>query len=79
MVRFLIRRLVGGVLVLLFITLVTYWLFYVVPRFFHANPAALYAGRSPSPATIAAVSHKLGLDQPFWTQYWVTPVEPTPA
>jgi peptide/nickel transport system permease protein len=58
------------VIVLLVITLVTYWLFYAVPNVFHSNPAVLYAGRSPSPATIAAVSHKLGLNQPFWTQYW---------
>jgi peptide/nickel transport system permease protein len=69
-IRFLIRRIVGAVFVLVVITLVTYWLFYAVPSIFHSNPAVLYAGRSPSPATIAAVSHKLGLDQPFWTQYW---------
>jgi peptide/nickel transport system permease protein len=69
-IRFLIRRVVGGLVVLLIITLVTYWLFYAVPNVFHSNPAVLYAGRSPSPATVAAVSHKLGLDQPFWSQYW---------
>jgi peptide/nickel transport system permease protein len=69
-VRFIIRRLIGAVFVLLVISVVTYWLFYAVPNFLHSNPAVLYAGRSPSPATVAAVSHKLGLDQPFWTQYW---------
>jgi peptide/nickel transport system permease protein len=68
--RFLIRRIVGAIVVLLVITLATYWLFYAVPNTLHSNPAVLYAGRSPSPATVAAVSHKLGLDQPFWTQYW---------
>jgi peptide/nickel transport system permease protein len=70
MVRFLIRRIIGAVIVLLIITLATYWLFYAVPTIFHSNPAVLYAGRSPSPATIEAVSKKLGLDQPFFTQYW---------
>lgn len=70
MVRFLVRRLVGGIVVLLVISVITFWLFYDLPKLLNANPAALYAGRSPSPATIAAVSQKLGLNQPFWTQYW---------
>jgi peptide/nickel transport system permease protein len=69
-IRFLIRRLVGGVVVLLIISVITFWLFYDLPKLLNANPAALYAGRSPSPATIAAVSEKLGLNKPFWTQYW---------
>jgi len=69
-IRFIIRRLIGAVFVLLVISVVTYWLFYAVPSLLHSDPAVLYAGRSPSPATIAAVSHKLGLDQPFWSQYW---------
>ncbi len=70
MIRFLIRRFVGGVIVLIVISIITFWLFYALPKLLHSNPAALYAGRSPSPATIAAVSQKLGLDKPFWTQYW---------
>ncbi|MBV9486241.1 MAG: ABC transporter permease [Frankiaceae bacterium] len=70
MIRFLIRRIVGAIVVLLVISLVTFWLFEAVPKFFGSDPAVLYAGRSPSPATIAAVSKKLGLDQPFWEQYW---------
>ena len=71
MIRFLVRRTVGAVVVLIVISIITFWLFYALPKMLNANPAALYAGRSPSPATIAAVSHKLGLDKPFWTQYWV--------
>lgn len=70
MIRFLIRRIIGGALVLLAISLITFWLFFAVPNLLHSNPAVLYAGRSPSPATVHAVSVKLGLDQPFWTQYW---------
>ena len=70
MIRFLVRRTVGAVVVLIVISIITFWLFYALPKMLNANPAALYAGRSPSPATIAAVSQKLGLDKPFWTQYW---------
>jgi peptide/nickel transport system permease protein len=69
-IRFLVRRTFGGIVVLIVISIITFWLFYDLPRLLHANPAALYAGRSPSPATIAAVSQKLGLDKPFWSQYW---------
>ena len=70
MIRFLVRRTVGGIVVLLVISIITFWLFYALPKLLNSNPAALYAGRSPSPATIAAVSQKLGLDKPFWTQWW---------
>jgi peptide/nickel transport system permease protein len=70
MIRFIIRRLIGAAFVLLVTSFVTYALFFVVPHFLNSDPAVLYAGRSPSPATIAAVSHKLGLDQPFLVQYW---------
>ncbi|HEX3908931.1 MAG TPA: ABC transporter permease [Mycobacteriales bacterium] len=71
MIRFLVRRTVGGIVVLLVISIITFWLFYALPKLLNSNPAALYAGRSPSPATIAAVSQKLGLDKPFWTQWWL--------
>jgi peptide/nickel transport system permease protein len=69
LISFLIRRIVGGLAVMVVISIVTFWLFYDLPKWLHTNPAALYAGHSPSPATIAAVSQKLGLDKPFWTQY----------
>jgi peptide/nickel transport system permease protein len=70
MMRFLVRRSVGGIVVLVIVSIITFWLFYALPKLLNSNPAVLYAGRSPSPATIAAVSQKLGLDHPFWTQYW---------
>jgi peptide/nickel transport system permease protein len=70
LIRFLIRRIIGAIVVLLVISLITFGLFYALPKWLGSNPAELYAGRSPSPATIAAVSKKLGLNQPFFTQYW---------
>jgi peptide/nickel transport system permease protein len=70
LIRFLIRRTFGAVVVLLVISVITFGLFYELPKLLGSNPAELYAGRSPSAATIAAVSKKLGLDQNFWQQYW---------
>jgi peptide/nickel transport system permease protein len=68
--RYIIRRLIGAAVVLLAISFLTFGLFFEVPRALGADPAVLFAGRSPDPATVRAVSHALGLDQPFFTQYW---------
>ena len=46
-------------------TIITYLIFCVIP----ANPAALAAGKSATPADIARVSHFLHLDEPIWKQY----------
>jgi peptide/nickel transport system permease protein len=65
MVRFLIRRLALGVLVLWLITVAVFGLFFVAPN----NVARTLAGRQATPETVAAISHRLGLDQPLWKQY----------
>ncbi len=65
MIRFLIRRLLFGVLVLWLISVATFVLFFVAPH----DPARVIAGRLATPATVALVRHRLGLDQPILTQY----------
>jgi peptide/nickel transport system permease protein len=56
------------VIVLLFlVSLLTFIIFYLLPS---ADPAALRAGRQPTPALIASIRHKLGLDKPWYTQYY---------
>jgi peptide/nickel transport system permease protein len=54
--------------VLLFVIALTFVIFYVLPS---ADPAALRAGRSPSPETLAAIREQLGLDKPLYEQFWV--------
>jgi peptide/nickel transport system permease protein len=49
------------------VSLLTFVIFYLLPS---ADPAALRAGRQPSPALIASIRHSLGLDQPWYTQYF---------
>jgi ABC-type dipeptide/oligopeptide/nickel transport system permease component len=34
------------------------------------NPAKVIAGSASSPAEVASISHRLGLDQPLWLRYW---------
>src|SRR5947207_11349842 len=70
MIRYIIRRILGAFIVMLIISLATFFLFFFVPHLLGSDPAALFAGRSPSAQTIADVRHKLGLDHSFWVQYW---------
>lgn len=66
MIRFLIRRILLGILVMWLITVGIFALFYVVPN----DVARTLAGRQATPQTIALIRHRLGLDQPLWLQYW---------
>lgn len=66
MIRFLIRRLLFGVLVLWLISVATFLLFFVAPH----DPARVIAGRLATPEAVALVRHRLGLDQPVLVQYW---------
>jgi peptide/nickel transport system permease protein len=65
MLRFLIRRIALGLLVLWLITLAVFALFFVAPN----NVARTLAGRQATPQTVALIAHRLGLDQPIWKQY----------
>lgn len=73
MVRFLIRRLLGGLLVVLVVTLAVFVLFGpVLSAKSDISPARLYAGKNPQPDQIALVEANLGLDKPFYVQYGYT-------
>ncbi len=67
MLRYIIRRLLWVIVLLLVVSAVTFVIFYVFPS---ADPAALRAGRSPNPALIAHIRKTLGLDRPVYVQYW---------
>jgi peptide/nickel transport system permease protein len=66
MASYLLRRLLQAVLILLGVSLVTFVLLYLVP----ADPARQIAGRSATAETVASIRQQLGLDQPFFVQYW---------
>lgn len=65
MTRFLIRRIVFGVLVMWLVSTATFALFYVAP----ADPARTIAGQHATAVQVALVKHRLGLDQPLVVQY----------
>jgi peptide/nickel transport system permease protein len=66
--RYIIRRVLWVVLLLFIVSAVTFVIFYALPS---ADPAALRAGKSPSPQLIAQIRHTLGLDKSVPEQYWL--------
>ena len=73
MTAYIIRRLIAAFLLLFVVSLVTFVIFFEVPKFAGESTsqlAAQYVGRDPSPEAIAAVEKNLGFDQPLLVQYW---------
>jgi peptide/nickel transport system permease protein len=66
-VRYIIRRLIWMVVLLFLVSLITFFIFYTLPS---ADPAQLRAGRQPNPELVKEIRHNLGLDQPWYEQYW---------
>ncbi|MFG2353959.1 ABC transporter permease [Streptomyces sp. NPDC048521] len=66
MLRFLVRRVIGALVILLIISAVTFWLFYAIPR----DPAQLSCGKNCTPDLLKQVRHNLGIDHPVPVQYW---------
>jgi peptide/nickel transport system permease protein len=67
LITFLIRRLVGAVLVLIAVSFITYLIFVKIPG---GDPAARIAGRVATDANIRDIREKLHLNDPFYEQYW---------
>jgi peptide/nickel transport system permease protein len=60
------RRLLAAIPVLLGVTFLTFSVMNVLPN----DTAQAILGLQASQASVAALNHTLGLDQPFFTQYW---------
>jgi peptide/nickel transport system permease protein len=67
MLAFVIRRLIGALLVLIAVSFITYLIFVKIPG---GDPAIRIAGRTATDANIADIRQKLHLDDPFYEQYW---------
>jgi peptide/nickel transport system permease protein len=65
MVRFLLRRVVFGVVVMWLVATTVFIMYFIAPH----DVARTLAGRQASEATIAAIRHNLGLDRPVIAQY----------
>jgi peptide/nickel transport system permease protein len=65
---YIVRRTLWAILLLLVVSFLTFVIFNVFPS---ADPAALRAGRNATPALIEQIRRNLGLNKPFYTQYWI--------
>jgi ABC-type dipeptide/oligopeptide/nickel transport system permease component len=66
MISYIIRRILGSLVVLFGITVITFVLIYAIP----ADPARLIVGPKAPMSVVLAVRHQLGLDQPIYVQYY---------
>jgi peptide/nickel transport system permease protein len=68
MSRYIVRRLLWGVLLLIIVLAVLFVMVRVLPT---ADPAKLRAGRLQSPKIIAEIRHTYGLDKSLPAQFWL--------
>ncbi|MFE0801164.1 ABC transporter permease [Streptomyces sp. NPDC058812] len=66
MLQFLVRRLIGAIVIMFLIGAFTFFLFYTIPQDF----AELSCGKNCSPENIAVIRENLGLDKPITAQFW---------
>jgi len=65
--RYIIRRILWGILLLVIVCALTFVFFRVFPT---ANPALLRAGRDPQPKHVKEIEEVLGLGKPLYVQFW---------
>ena len=71
MIRFIVSRLVGMVLVLIVVSLVTFLIFQAVPLLAKSSPVYYYIGKAPAtPELLKSLTQRFGFDQPLPVQYW---------
>jgi peptide/nickel transport system permease protein len=66
MLRFLVRRTLGALVILLFISAFTYFLFFAIPQ----DPALLSCGKNCTQANLDLIHRNLGLDESIPLQYY---------
>src|SRR4029453_17374772 len=64
--RYIVRRLLWVVVVMLVVTSITFLVFFVLPS---TDPAVTFAGKNPTPEQVAEGRHQFGLDKPVPVQY----------
>jgi peptide/nickel transport system permease protein len=71
-IRYIIRRLLAAVLLLFVVSVVTFAIFFLVPRLAGATPedmASRYVGRTTTYEQLHLMAQKLGFLDPLWVQY----------
>ena len=66
MTKYLLKRVLQAIGVVFCISLITFFVLNIVP----GNPVEIMLGEFADQATIARVTHEMGLDQPIYIQYF---------
>ena len=66
MLIYIARRLAWTVLVILVVLFITFLVFFKLPA---GDPALRFAGKSPTPESLALIRHRLHLDEPFYEEF----------
>ena len=66
MAKYLLKRVLQAIGVVFCISLITFFVLNIVP----GNPVEIMLGEFADQATIARVTHEMGLDQPIYIQYF---------
>lgn len=72
MISYIIRRLFAAAALLVLVSIITFSIFYLVPRWAGATPETLatrYVGRSATAATVHVTAERLGFYDPIYVQY----------
>lgn len=73
MITFIIRRLIATVFLLIVVSMITFAIFFLLPKLAGQTTYALatqYVGRNPTREAVLQVEQQLGLDRPLYIQYW---------
>ncbi len=71
-VTYIVRRLVAAAALLVLVSMITFSIFYLVPRWAGASPETLatrYVGRAATADTVHLTAERLGFYDPIWQQY----------
>jgi len=70
MLRFIVNRLIGAVVVLWVVSVVTFAIFYLAPTLTHTNPVYYFTGKIPPKGEqLRLLEHRFGFDLPVYKQY----------
>jgi peptide/nickel transport system permease protein len=73
MIAFIIRRLIAAVFLLIVVSMVTYAIFFLLPKLggqTNYGLATQYVGRNPTRSAVLQMEAQLGLNKPIYVQYW---------
>jgi peptide/nickel transport system permease protein len=72
-IGFIIRRLIATVFLLIVVSMITFAIFFLLPRLAGQTTYGLatqYVGRNPTRSAVLQIEQQLGLNKPLYLQYW---------